>query len=359
MSEHASGVWWNQIAGPASVVNEVVDSLSAHQCVLLALPDHMPWPDPMRYAIMEKLQGWGLLIEDLTDEPGQPYEILLRRFAQGTVQTGYRPSSGRPQDYIAKHAVLNGKLLWLRQLHEERMNAWLDFIRSYRKCGVESGLILMEIGESKLPQQVPSHIKVVRYSMCVNDFDLLLFCSHIASEMDLSAGWKNYLAMLAAHLCAPDANLAEAYLKTNPRDHKQESPEEAFLELHKTQYGDSIPRPQVSALTGKVWQAQIKALFPLIEDERQHFIRRYFSRIKMALEAVDAIGPSGELIRDPLDAEWGLLFHLSHTRNDTGYYYLYIPDESEYNWVGFMRECRNKLAHGDVLSMGEVARIFK
>lgn len=121
-----------------------------------------------------------------------------------------------------------------------------------------------------------------------------------------------------------------------------------------------MPTKEAKTLAGKIWRAQIISLFPLLEDKRRNFIQRWQPQIAMALDgAADATGPFGEKVRDPFDAEWGLLFFLSRARNNAGSRYLHIPDEAEHNLLGFMRECRNKLAHGDALSMREVARILK
>jgi len=299
------------------------------------------------------------MLEDLTHETGEPEEILLRRFAQGTVQTGYRPTSGeKSQDYIVRNGVTRNRLIWIRRLPRDQMSKWLDFVRGFRKCGAENGLFFLEAEEAQLPPQLPSHIRAICYCEHVRDFDLLLFCSHIASELNCSTGWKTYLATLAALLCGSDAALAAAYLEDRPLDVRRARPEEAFCEIHKGLYGEDMAQLQTAALTGKVWQAQIKVLYPLIEDARQLLVQRHSVRIKRALEAANSTGPSGEAIRDPLDAEWGTLFHLSRMRNDAGYHCLYIPEEAEYSWIGFMRDCRNKLAHGDALNMEEVARIL-
>ena len=96
--------------------------------------------------------------------------------------------------------------------------------------------------------------------------------------------------------------------------------------------------------TRGIWQAQIRTLYPILEEYREHFVRKYGD----AIRAKGSIKSSfGEVYNDPADVELGTLVYLVGSKN------LQLPSE-EYAVLKAFRDARNTLSHLGILSFGEI-----
>lgn len=85
-------------------------------------------------------------------------------------------------------------------------------------------------------------------------------------------------------------------------------------------------------------------LFPVIELERVSMIHKYEKEIQEILEN-ETITQYNEILKNALDVELGTLCYLMSRKNYDGFYSLYIPNETDREWIRFLHDCRNKLAH--------------
>ena len=59
-----------------------------------------------------------------------------------------------------------------------------------------------------------------------------------------------------------------------------------------------------------------------------------------------------------MDVELGSLCYMMKQKSNMGIYMLYIPDEDEREWISFLHECRNQLAHASCCSTEQVVRLI-
>lgn len=85
-----------------------------------------------------------------------------------------------------------------------------------------------------------------------------------------------------------------------------------------------------SELDRRLWRAQVRALFPWLEEVRQEFIARHGRRLKLPLRSYD-----GTEIRDPAELDWGQIQWAMKGS----------ATPREMDWLDLMKDIRNALAH--------------
>ena len=126
-----------------------------------------------------------------------------------------------------------------------------------------------------------------------------------------------------------------------------------------------LRQKQYSVLQKKVWEAQLRTIYPLVEMERVAFIRANENEVLHAIcsEFVDYYGNKrhvrqfGEILKNPYDAEIGTLYGMNHMRRaeDPYRYVLYIPDEENRKRLTLLHEIRNAIAHMTTCTVEQVA----
>ena len=106
-------------------------------------------------------------------------------------------------------------------------------------------------------------------------------------------------------------------------------------------------------LEHRLWSAQVQVLFPIIEMERIALIEKWYDIIQDALDS-NYITQYNEPLRNAIDVELGSLCYMMKHRTESGLYMLYIPDENERDWISFLHDCRNQLAHASICTTDQV-----
>lgn len=130
-------------------------------------------------------------------------------------------------------------------------------------------------------------------------------------------------------------------------------PKNTLKQIISTEYrsdGERYSYLRLDDLRSLIWETQLKAVFPVIEQYRSYFIKRYSSCIQKALPLSN---PNGQDITSPEDVEIGMLVYLVGNGNIT------LADSSEYPELERFRDARNNLAHLNILEPEDVELILK
>ena len=105
----------------------------------------------------------------------------------------------------------------------------------------------------------------------------------ISDDNSYNELWKEYIAVVSACLCETDAEISELLIKEN--NFKAESPEEglkriAEMDDYQRRGGDMKSGHILALVRGndlkeihhRIWAAQVKTLYPVIEFERNELI---------------------------------------------------------------------------------------
>ena len=168
----------------------------------------------------------------------------------------------------------------------------------------------------------------------------------MASSVDASSFMKSYLAELAVDLTQGDAELCTQCILQHSRF--LQTPHAVLEALTQTALrsdGSAFSSVKAEAeVTRCIWQAQIRILYPMLEEYREHFVRKYGDviRAKCPIES-----PSGEVYHDPADVELGTLVYMAGCKS------LQLSLE-EFTILNAFRVARNRLSHLGILSLSEI-----
>lgn len=371
-------LWWSDIAGPHSVVEQTVAALQEKCHVILDVPADLPWRHQLRSEVdlcLQERNNISVQEIDWADQYGDKSDIgawILYQYAVGPVSDGYRRNSGRTiQQYIRQEGVLRGRVLWIKGLNETATRDWLEFTRSYHGSLVDGGLFVLECHSNDI---IPSRTqRQVYYTARVCQYDLQLFNSILLEQSNrvntLNEQWRRYAAAVCAELCQDDAELSCRLLAET--DFLQESPLERLRAL--AHDGDFARRGRQAngehvlwlvreekndELYKRIWTAQLQVAFPRIELERVRYIQTLNAQIATLL-ASEPVVQYDQLITEPLDMELGTLCHyMNQRRGEEGYYAIYVQREEDRRRLRLLHQLRNALAHVTCCTPQQLNELF-
>lgn len=364
--------WWSNITGPRTLVAKVAQLLAEKNTVLLHVPSDLPWRQQMRNHVLDLFRRTSesdnviIRLIDACDDYAlhqEPGRFLLEEYADPTVQNGYRARGGFSlQDYIQQQAVLKDSVVWVKGLDAARAKEWLQFCKGYHAETLKDGVFVLEMQDEPITLDT-KRIKTVSFEKQVSKYDVQLFSSFILNEgQTYSADWKRYIASLVANLCDWDAEIAELVLRMTDFRHEEPDPvleEIAALPDFSRRGADEshilafTRREDKAELERRIWAAQLEVLFPVIEAQRLEIIDLLEGPLYECLQTC-GIRQYGETLQNPRDMELGTLCYLMAHRRPNGFFELYVPNEELRARILFLRECRNKLAHGNRCTPAEI-----
>ena len=370
--------WWKNITGPHMVVTKVSEALLDNHMVVLSVPSDLPWRHAMRGAIQtafrDRLDISDIVVDPIDvvdDNPDNiaPGRFILSRFASITISRGYREKSKLSiQDYITAKNVIKNRIVWVKGLKGVVANQWIEFCRGFNHRQAQDGLFVLEIQEKKRQSDLRP-LKLIDFGDYVSNYDVQLFSSLVLDDQNkYSDVWRKYIASVVASICDTDAEVSTTMLETIDFQ-KQSAIDGIKMIASSSEYirrgteGNSkhvlwyCRNNQNDELERRLWNAQVQVLFPIIEMERVSLIDKWRDIIQDALDN-NNITQYNETLKDAIDVEWGSLCYMMKHRTDSGSYMLYIPDENERDWISFLHDCRNQLAHASICTVDQVVRIL-
>lgn len=373
-------IWWNSVAGPSEVVNEVNLVLLSTHNVILRVPRDLPWRHEMRDAIRELVQrssgisDLSVCVIDVKDDLEDrltPEEVLMKRCGHNDDWKLYRPGAGSVCNYMLRKQVLLNKIVWIKGIPTfDEYKRWKSFCSKWKSPSIKDGLIVIE---SSWPDIHPEGtFRVVDYEAHVNYYSVQLFNGLILDDEYFERSsylQKRYVAAIASHLCGMDVEVAE-YLVRN-YDLITEDPIKSIQGVStsdifiKRGNGDTedhvllLCRENKTAELGKrIWEAQLETLFPIIEQERLEIIASLRGELEELIGA-NAIQQYNADVSNVEDIELGTMVYLMADIHDRGGSVLEIDSPDIRNRIRNLRILRNNLAHHSVCSTEQVRWLLK
>lgn len=368
--------WWRRITGPKLVIGKVTDALINKQIVFLKVPSDIPWRHAMRDEIAKRYQRKverDCFIEqiDMLDDDFNCSEIgrtLLSKYGSGGYRSGMNISV---QDYILKNGILKNRVLWVKGLDQKAVEEWISFCEGYHNTNYSDGLFVIEYNvDVTIPKQ--KNFSCISYEKYVTPGDIRSFNTIILNNEKRDSYpeiWRTYLAELCASVCGTDAELSGNLIEN--QDLKQIDLPGVLTELadgvffrrgedaeskHILSY---IRREDIDELNWRIWRAQVRILFPLVEMSRVQFIQENYAELKEALSKYE-ITQFGTQIIDPEDLEFGTLnYMIKHTCPSGEEYLFTLRNKDERIRVDFLHQVRNKLAHRTLCSNEELDTLME
>lgn len=346
-------LWWTQVTNAVSYVTDIKQSLLEEKSILLKYSSGMPWRDQLVDVITEAVRQQNgdkkfMAVSGVT-EPGA---YLLKEFCKPEKRAKYRPSKGYSSFFAeSDDIVLHDRYLWITISDSDALDKWMAFISDYIKGrrNKNKAVFILEWQGENMPS-TKKGIKVYSFDDYIGEYDRMIFAMLAASNVKEPLLIKRYLAELVVNTAGNDIELAAECLKEST----------AFLEnplefIHSVcdngrrsngeMFGYSKNTDEVEHL---IWLAQIKTIYPYLEEYREDFVQKYN---RMIAKQLPIQASYGEIYNDPKEVELGTLIYMA----GNGYLQL---SQQEYDKLKRYKEARNKLSHLTALSIKEIRELL-
>lgn len=326
-------IWWEQVTGARGFVEAIVRNIYNETATVVCVPKQLPWDEQMRSVIIKDkidTDKWFNIIDSTDDLEDIGFFLLRTLFEEDVVSTyTYCSRTTSVDTYFRKKNLLQNRVVWVKNISEKSLVKWLTFLKKYKNFKNSFGAFILEVSDDDINKQ--NNIDVLRYYDYVSKYDVHLFASIVASLNKNEQQLHQYMTFVADSLCELDVELIVRFI--NSTDFVDAPIIEDFKKLCNI-YSDST-------LSHNLWRAQIQVAFPLIEEARVCFVKKYEQSIEQCLP-VDQFDVQ---IRNPYEVEIGtLMYLLSRKREEEGSCRLVIYQQ-DFEQICFLHNIRNNLAH--------------
>lgn len=348
-------VWWKKITNASRFLNLITEGVQEGCCIMLQLPDTVPWHFTMIDILSEELenQNSNRVLVRTRDTGTDPGEYLFQNYCRKEKRVQYRPGIGYAK-FLAESSeiALNNYILWIVADSDEQAKNWYTFIQSYNKSLGKSrnGCIFIIETESKQSFRDQGRIRVIAYQKEIEYYDCYLFNMLAAASLKESAIFKQYLTEAVTLVIPNDVELSaecikrgRAFLEDPAKTVREIIESEIRCEGQKFVFEVSEKQMQE-----RIWEAQIKVVFPVVEKKRSGLINKYRKYIEGLLPVT---GAYGEVVYEAEAVEIGMISHLVTSGK------LQVSSEDA-KVISKLRNARNVLAHVRILSQKEIDEIF-
>lgn len=349
--------WWCQVTNASNFIKEAIEAVSENKNLVLELPSYLPWYDTMRGQIEEGLRKCpDRILAQVNDSNLEPGEMILNQLCKKETRDEYRPSIGYAA-FLAncEKTVLNDRFVWVTGITEDRCTLWLDFVSEYtKKLGNEKkgGIFILETKAESVVNNKKG-IVVLNFDKKIESCDRLVFNMLAASSVREKVQMKQYLAELVSSIVGNDIELSAQCVSKKRYKQFLKNPYTVLKKVEQEEcksdglpFVFSISEEEINRL---VWKAQIKTVFPIVEEYRERFISKHRNQIEEELPVSNSFG---EEYVEPNEVEIGTLYYM------TTHGMINLSYEEQKELYRF-KEARNKLAHLMILDVEEIISIFE
>ena len=250
-----------------------------------------------------------LEVERPVEEPG---EFILQKYCKRETRAKYRYGVSYAQ-FLGKcqETVLNDRYVWVSDIPDEKVTKWLDFVSEYQKNVQDKtpGIFILEVHNDAMNRKSKKGIRSLGFEQNIGAYDKYAFCALASSETNCKEFLRPYLAEAVASVCGDDVELCAVCVAKGmeflnaPYETIQKVTEE-LVRSDGERYCFSKSQEEVDTL---LWEAQLKYVFPLVENYRRYFVKKYYDFIKAALPINNGYG---DQVMVPEEAELGNLMYL-------------------------------------------------
>ena len=337
-------IWWEKVPNVAHFLQEIQDALSQDESLLVFLPQEAPWRDFALELIKRHIDHLpNRSLKELRAE-APVEETMLRHFCKEEKRVLYRKTKSIAQ-FLAEDdsLVLNQAIVFVDGLRAKNILAWGTFVQDYFKylSTTKERPVFLLIAEDETPSRTPyKELRVLHYADAVDSFDTYAFATMTASETLKDRHEKQYMALLLATFCGNDVELCAACGEYG-RAFLQ-NPEGILTQImQEKRHADGRPfmaHVNPHDLRRGIWRTQVQIAFPILEDFRAEYTRKYQAQLQITN-------------RQPKDIE--LKDFLIWAQNGT----IKISN-FDFQKLNRLRLDRNTLAHFGILDAEEIINLL-
>ena len=346
-------IWWERVPNALSFTTDIVENLLSEKSILLHCSGDFPWYTYMIRVIKEsvKQQSSSKSFENIpaTDDPGK---YLLQEFCKSGKRAEYRPTKTYAKFFSENDdIVIHSRYFWVKISNKSQLESWTKFVSDYvkeRGKGKDCAIFILEwIGNASI--QAKKGIKLISMDKYVNAYDRIVFCTLAASSVSERSFIKNYLTELVANVIGNDIELCAACL-----DNYREFLRNTFATINEVVHSrvrsdgsDFVFLKSEDEINHLIWLAQIKSVYPVLEEFRENFIQRHHASIKKHLPIKSSYE---QFYNEEGEVELGTLKYMADN-------YLLSLSSKETEQLTLHKDARNKLSHLTPLTLDEIKQL--
>ena len=334
-------IWWSRLVNSVRFIDNVINTLAEEKSVIMNFQGNVPWLDDMLYFLEQKLvfmtETRSFETHDASEIRTTPGKYLFERFCSEEERKKYWPSRDKCYErFLAtnNNTPLNRRIICITNINSSNITSWLKTITEYleNRNSEERGIFILVV--QKVNTYESKLMGNILYSDYVTDYDCLMLCLTILSSEKGSSLQKQYVSEIADNIAEGDVEtagiLATAGIKLakSPLETANEILQENNIHIPNLQY----------QVTTAVWKAQIKLVFPCIEDFRSEIIQKYQVKLQKSLHN-----------NKVTEIEIGQLFFICAKGK--------FISKSEFDLLSRMRDARNCLAHRNTLTYDDLIKL--
>jgi hypothetical protein len=370
---------WRQLSGPNAFLKRVASDIRDGKNVIIRTPQFGP------KKIFQAIKREFLADDDLdcrTITISTPLCFSPTNYLYTYFCPDIPPVTNKNIRNLIHKDTFSGKIIWINNLVTEDWSKWLEFLTDYEAaCRNVSHIertvlcfIIDNVSDCWLPQNDVC-LSIHYWEDCVDSIDMSLYASRLLKEKNLSILEQDLIIHTIQQLALWDFEFATHLANQKPEDIINPLPIiENFAKIRnwngvdelshyeqwccgvKNKFNDNWELHsaalhvlgQHDVLLKRLWRAQVKAIFPLIEDIRQKILESIKPFLKIPFETF--YGKKKVVIENFHDLE---IRHLFIQIKDSDV----IPVKYQ-GLIGLIRDIRNDLAHQKPTSADNVLNLI-
>ena len=348
-------VWWERVPNALAFLAEITESLLSEKSIVLHYATAIPWHNyfvgQIQESVMQQNSSKKFEVIQGIDNPG---EYLLREYCKPEKRAQYRPSKTYARFFAeSDDIVLHERYFWIYADSVEALNNWMEFVSEYvkqRSKNKEIAVFIIEWNGHGTIRPIKG-VRAIYFDDYIGEYDRVAFSTLAASSIREDPLIKTYLAELTASIAGNNIELSALCLE-NYKEFLQDTftfvDQFAIMCTHDGVEGQLPFKKDKDEIKRCIWRAQIKTLYPIIEEYRESFVEKHKEEISRELPIATSYG---EEYVDPKDVELGTLVYM------VGAGKLSLVT-SEYRQLDKYKTARNKLSHLNILEYIEIKELI-
>lgn len=347
--------WWQQTFGPSRLVGHTASLMNENKVVFILIDKNTAYKHEMREAVTkyynDNFSPFACDTFDCAEILSSDDDFsaaVVKSFTDGEEPLLYKGET--VVDFAVREGIFSDKILWFKGIESAEILAKAaGFAAQYnKKCKKDNGVVVIETPR-EFADGGYGNFRKVDTAGIITETDTEVFALNIYRSKNEREGrnvadmLSKYVSVLATCVCGTNAELAERLIISVDL-----TGDGVTEEIGRTMGG----RLDTKELNKRIWEAQLKTFFPLIEERRLFFVSKYESFFRGAtaiLGLKDKV--TGEAITDPYDLETGQLLFCLNIVSST-------VTTADFNEIRFLRDVRNNLAHLEILDKAKTERLI-
>ena len=345
-------LWWEQISGARRLLEALASDVEEEKNIILYFSPGTPWTDDFRTILIDKL---GTLLIDrevklISYTAANVGAFMLENYCPKEVRYKYRPPKSEGTFLgECQSLTLSDQVIWLQLENNEQLESWLSFITDYRQVRnreSRKAVFIIELAEAVPDLGKRRYFKQYDIGQKIPEYVRYTFASILALESGVKETLVTYLSQLITS-CCEDVELIPLCIEQYQQFLQQ--PYATTMQLVQAKQrsdGSAFAAVEGDEFASRVWEAQLKILFPYVERYRVYIIKKLMKQIN-------------ERLQFPYKTNFGDLeaaeeLELKDITYALGTGRLTMNDAKEYNRLASFLRFRNSLAHGNPLAYEDV-----